>query len=157
MAKQRKKKSSKAVSPAQLENQAYQLLDNQQFKSALPILKQLYKMEAKEAWLDGLVTCYSQRALQLMNKGMYKEAQFLWENLSKLPGQEFTSHPIRLSQYLFSLVKASSYAKAVKLYYDQEKMLCRPGMLTACRCRLWQAEIPLPVNGGLALDRISVA
>ncbi len=87
----------------------------QDYKDAIDVYKLLLKREPQSAsgWREALATAYLERARQLAQKGMYREAAVLWENLPTLCGQ--TPQP---EQYLDWLLRSGQYAKAMRAYQE---------------------------------------
>lgn len=119
----KRKKPSSKLTVAQLENQASQHLANHRYKDALQSYKQLLKLAPCDKWQQALELCYRERALELSNKGMHKEALVLWENLVKQSRQCFTEDTPLLLNFIACLTQVGRYEKAASLYQDNEKTL----------------------------------
>ena len=89
------------------------LLSAQDYKDAIDVYKLLLKREPQPeaGWRDSLATAYLERARQLAQKAMYREAAILWENIPSLCGQ--APQP---DQYVDWLLRSGQYAKAMRAY-----------------------------------------
>ena len=63
------------------------LLSARDYKGAIDIYKLLLKREPQASWREPLAVAYLERARQLAQKEMYREAAVLWENIPSLCGQ----------------------------------------------------------------------
>jgi tetratricopeptide (TPR) repeat protein len=91
------------------------LLSARNYKDAIDIYKLLLKREpqGEAGWRESLATAYLERAWQLAEKAMYREAAVIWENLPNLCGQ--APHP---DWYVDWLLQSGQYAKAMRAYAE---------------------------------------
>ncbi len=96
------------------------LLSAQDYKDAIDVYKLLLKREpqAEAGWRESLATAYLERARQLANKAMYREATVLWENIPNLCGQ--APQP---NLYIDWLLRTGQYAKATRAYTNHAAAL----------------------------------
>ncbi|MCU0807395.1 MAG: hypothetical protein MUC53_05395 [Candidatus Contendobacter sp.] len=104
------------------------LLSDQNYKDAIDVYKLLVKREpqAEAGWRDSLATAYLERARQLAQKAMYREAAVLWENILTLCGQ--ARQP---ELYIDWLLRSGQYAKAMRAYASHAAALSNAGELEA--------------------------
>lgn len=84
-----KKRKSRAPgrSPSKIRGRAAKALQRGNFREAVELHKQLLKEDSQPAVVDGLASAYLGRAGELADKGMYKEAAALWENMAGSCGE----------------------------------------------------------------------
>jgi hypothetical protein len=123
-------------------------------KEALKIYTELYRREQKDEWREALQQTYLARARQLADKGLYKEAAALWENMAQVSGNS-----INRIFYLACLINSGYYAKAGQLYKEASQELdnhleARPllGFLAALYLT-GKLELSLPADDPLAAGR----
>ncbi|MDS4022997.1 MAG: hypothetical protein RKR03_21205 [Candidatus Competibacter sp.] len=89
------------------------LLSAHDYKDAIDVYKLLLKREPQPeaGWRESLATAYLERAKQLAQKAMYREAAVLWENIPSLCGQ--APQP---DLYIDWLLRAGQYAKAMSAH-----------------------------------------
>ena len=80
----RGKREPSNAGPEALERQAYENLKHGRHRDAIANFKQLLELEARDAWRQALADAYAGRARELSAKGMFKEAQMIWENRAGL-------------------------------------------------------------------------
>ncbi|MCC9000778.1 MAG: hypothetical protein LM522_15030, partial [Candidatus Contendobacter sp.] len=97
----------------ELVRQGDALLSARDYKGAIDIYKLLLKREPQASWREPLAVAYLERARQLAQKEMYREAAVLWENIPSLCSQ--APQP---DQYVDWLLRSSQYAKAMRAYND---------------------------------------
>ncbi len=102
------------------------LLSDQNYKDAIDVYKLLLKREPQPeaGWRDSLAKVYLERARQLAQKAMHREAAVLWENIPTLCGQ--TPQP---DLYLDWLLRSGQYAKAMRAYASHAAALPAGGEL----------------------------
>ena len=102
------------------------LLSDQNYKDAIDVYKLLLKREPQPeaGWRDSLAKVYLERARQLAQKAMHREAAVLWENIPTLCGQ--TPQP---DLYLDWLLRSGQYAKAMRAYANHAAALPAGGEL----------------------------
>jgi hypothetical protein len=102
------------------------LLSAQDYKDAIDVYKLLLKREpqAEAGWRESLATAYLERARQLAQKAMYREAAVLWENIPTLCGQ--APQPDR---YVDWLLRSGQYAKAMRAYASHTATLANASEL----------------------------
>ena len=100
------------------------LLSAQNYKDAIDVYKLLLKREPQAGWRDSLATAYLERARQLTQKAMYREATVLWENIPTLCGQA-----PRPELYIDWLLHSGQYAKAMHAYASHAVALTAGGEL----------------------------
>ncbi len=102
------------------------LLSAHDYKDAIDVYKLLLKREpqAEAGWRESLATAYLERARQLAQKAMYREAAILWENIPSLCGQ--APQP---ELYMDWLLRSSQYAKAMRAYASHAAVLSDAGEL----------------------------
>ena len=102
------------------------LLSDQNYKDAIDVYKLLLKREPHPdaGWRDSLAKVYLERARQLAQKAMHREAAVLWENIPTLCGQ--TPQP---DLYLDWLLRSGQYAKAMRAYASHAAALPAGGEL----------------------------
>lgn len=101
-------KNSPAQSDANLEKKASSHFSAGRYKNAAEIYKNLLKHSDNPDWRRQLAECYLQRALNMEEKGMPKEAAVLWENYS-----EWAEPPLAaLENYVLWLLSAKNTQKA---------------------------------------------
>ena len=102
------------------------LLSAQNYKDAIDVYKLLLKREPQPeaGWRDSLAKVYLERARQLAQKAMHREAAVLWENIPTLCGQ--TPQP---DLYLDWLLRSGQYAKAMRAYASHAAALPAGGEL----------------------------
>jgi tetratricopeptide (TPR) repeat protein len=96
------------------------LLSAHDYKDAIEVYKLLLKREpqAEAGWRGSLATAYLERAKQLAQKAMYREAIVLWENIPNLCGQ--APQP---NLYIDWLLRTGQYAKAIRAYVSHAAAL----------------------------------
>lgn len=95
-------------SDSALEQQALTYFSSGRYKNAADIYKNLLKHSDNPNWRQKLAECYLQRALNMAEKGMPKEAAVLWENYS-----EWAEPPLAaLEAYILWLLSAKNTQKA---------------------------------------------
>ncbi len=96
------------------------------YKDAIDVYKLLLKREPQPeaGWRESLATAYLERARQLAQKAMYREAAILWENIPSLCGQ--APQP---ELYVDWLLRSSQYAKAMRAYASHAAALPDAGEL----------------------------
>ncbi|MFZ1641476.1 MAG: hypothetical protein WAV07_08575, partial [Candidatus Contendobacter sp.] len=102
------------------------LLSARDYKNAIDVYKLLLKREPRPeaGWRESLATAYLERARQLAQKAMYREAAILWENIPSLCGQ--APQP---ELYVDWLLRSSQYAKAMRAYISHAAALPDAGEL----------------------------
>ncbi len=101
-------KASSAPPDASLEKDASSHFSAGRYKNAAEIYKNLLKHSDNPDWRRQLAECYLQRALNMAEKGMPKEAVVLWENYS-----EWAEPPLAaLENYILWLLSAKNTQKA---------------------------------------------
>jgi tetratricopeptide (TPR) repeat protein len=102
------------------------LLSAHDYKDAIDVYKLLLKREPQPeaGWRESLATAYLERARQLAQKAMYREATVLWENIPNLCG--LAPQPDR---YVDWLLRAGQYAKAMSAYARHAAALPAAGEL----------------------------
>lgn len=122
MAKKRKKrrspggKTSLALTPEKLLQQARQALENGHYRDAIAHFKALLKQEECPEWRNELATAYQGRARELADKGMLKEALAIAEVRSELC-PEAPPDPDHITR----LLHAGRVGDAIKAYRQIEK------------------------------------
>lgn len=96
------------------------------YKDAIDVYKLLLKREPQPeaGWRESLATVYLERARQLAQKAMYREAAVLWENIPALCDQ--APHP---ECYVDWLLRSDQYAKAMRAYASHGSTLVDAGEL----------------------------
>ncbi len=104
------------------------LLSAQDYKDAIDVYKLLVKREpqTEAGWRDSLAIAYLERARQLAQKAMHREAAVLWENIPTLCGQ--ARQP---ELYIDWLLRSGQYAKAMRAYASHAATLSTAGELEA--------------------------
>ena len=104
------------------------LLSAQDYKDAIDVYKLLVKREpqTEAGWRDSLAIAYLERARQLAQKAMHREAAVLWENIPMLCGQ--ARQP---ELYIDWLLRSGQYAKAMRAYASHAATLSTAGELEA--------------------------
>lgn len=104
------------------------LLSAHNYKDAIDVYKLLLKREpqAESGWRESLATAYLERARQLAQKAMYREAAILWENIPTICGQ--APHPEWCVEWL---LQSNQYAKAMRVYAQYASALSSAGELEA--------------------------
>ncbi|MDQ5910331.1 MAG: hypothetical protein QG599_2427 [Pseudomonadota bacterium] len=104
------------------------LLAARNYKDAIDVYKLLLKREpqAEAGWRELLATVYLERAKQLADKAMHREAAIIWENLPGLCSQ--APHP---ELYVGWLLQTGQYAKAMCAYAQHTAALAGAGDLEA--------------------------
>ncbi len=104
------------------------LMTAQNYKDAIDVYKLLLKREpqAEAGWREALAKVYLERAKQLADKAMYREAAIIWENLPSLCGQ--APHP---ELYVSWLLHTGQYPKAMRAYVQHTAALSGAGELEA--------------------------
>ncbi len=94
------------------------LLATHDYKDAIDVYKWLLKREPQAGWHEALASAYLERAKQLADKGLYREAAVLWENIPSLCGQ--TRQP---ELYIDWLLQTGQYAKVMRAYTQYATIL----------------------------------
>ena len=102
------------------------LLAAQDYKDAIDVYKLLLKREPQPqaGWRESLATAYLERARQLAQKAMYREAAILWENIPSLCGQ--AQQP---ELYVDWLLRSGQYARAMRAHASYAAVLSDAGEL----------------------------
>lgn len=102
------------------------LLSAHDYKDAIDVYKLLLKREpqAEAGWRESLATAYLERARQLAQKAMHREAAVLWENIPTLCDQ--APQP---ELYVDWLLRSGQYAKAMRAYTHHATALANAGEL----------------------------
>ena len=113
------------------------LLSAQDYKDAIDVYKLLLKREPQPeaGWGESLAMAYLERARQLAQKAMYREATVLWENLPTLCGQA-----PRPELYIDWLLHSGQYAKAMRAYTHHATALSTAGELETSLAALALAD-----------------
>ncbi len=124
------KKNIVQLTPEAREQQAVQLLDAGQYKKAIAHCKELLKLERRPEWVDMLARAYLERASNLADKGMFKEAVAIWRNRADLCG-------VSLCDPLFFrlLAAAGQVDEALQLFADNQPELERQGTISTIRAQ----------------------
>ena len=102
------KKAPSAPPDTSLEKNASSHFLAGRYKNAAEIYKKLLKPSENPDWRRKLAECYLQRALNMAEKGMPKEAAVLWENYS-----EWAEPPLAaLEAYILWLLSVNNTQKA---------------------------------------------
>ncbi|CCE22384.1 hypothetical protein [Methylotuvimicrobium alcaliphilum] len=106
--KKASQKAPSAAPDASLEKNASSHFSAGRYKNAAEIYKNLLKHSDNPDWRKKLAECYLQRALNMAEKGMPKEAAVLWENYS-----EWAEPPLAaLEAYILWLLSVKNTEKA---------------------------------------------
>lgn len=106
--KKASQKAPSATPDASLEKNASSHFSAGRYKNAAEIYKNLLKHSDNPDWRRKLAECYLQRALNMAEKGMPKEAAVLWENYS-----EWAEPPLAaLEAYILWLLSVKNTQKA---------------------------------------------
>ncbi|MCB1921932.1 MAG: hypothetical protein KDJ28_18430, partial [Candidatus Competibacteraceae bacterium] len=102
------------------------LLSAHNYKDAIDVYKLLLKREPhpEAGWRESLATAYLERARQLAQKAMCREAAVLWENIPTICAQ--APHP---EWYVEWLLQSNQYAKAMRAYAQYTSALASAGEL----------------------------
>ncbi|MBK8752902.1 MAG: hypothetical protein IPL99_15265 [Candidatus Competibacteraceae bacterium] len=96
----------------ELVSQGNTLLSARDYKGAIDIYKLLLKREPQASWREPLAVAYLERARQLAQKEMYREAAVIWENIPSLCSGQVPQPDL----YVDWLLHSNQYAKAMRAY-----------------------------------------
>jgi cellulose synthase operon protein C len=125
------KSAPASLSPAELEQVAWQALQDKRYREAIAHFKALLKQEPALAWREGLAQAYEGRATELTEKGMQKEALVIWQNRQQL-GRD--AAPPRLAHA--DLLLAQGQAEAAIALLDEAAEGLSSAQLKALRGKL---------------------
>lgn len=110
--------SSPRLSTEKLVQEAEAAVAAGRFKQAVPAYKELIKRERRAQWLEGLDAAYVERAGQLADKGMFREASVIWEQRAESCGK-----PLVGPDYLVSLLRSGREERALRLFVEEAERL----------------------------------
>lgn len=111
MGKKRKSRTSRRTTEI-LTEQAAAHLQAGRFREAVEDYKQLLKREPRPEWREALADAYLGRAGQLADKGMFKEAAALWENMAGTCGER------QRECYLEWLLRAGREVRGARMFAE---------------------------------------